>query len=111
MLVEYLPLAAITSETEKATFNEAFSALSQQSVEDLSRELAQQKLCGIKLEMVNETPLCWWCTCSQQKTEQILCSLGIVELRSLLAEQGGALCDITVFAMKNTMFLRNALGS
>ena len=88
VLVEYLPLAAVTSDTDKATFEEVFSPLSQQTMETLSEELLQQKLCGKNLEVVNETPLRWWCTCSQQKTEQILSSLGTTELRSLIEEQG-----------------------
>lgn len=90
VLVEHLPLGAITSEADKAHFEEVYSGLSQQSMKTLSEQLDRQQLCGKTIEVVNETPLVWWCTCSQQRTEQILCSLGVSELHSLIEEQGGA---------------------
>lgn len=52
-------------------------------------ELLRAALSDFKLEILEESPLEYRCTCSKERMERALISMGAAELRSLIDEQGG----------------------
>ncbi len=66
--------------------------------EDISRELTfapPETLCaewfrGLDPQILERTPLCWACSCSRERMERALLSLGEKELRTLMEEDQGA---------------------
>lgn len=53
-------------------------------------ELLRAALSDFKLELLEESPVEYRCTCSKERMERALISMGAAELRSLIDEQGGA---------------------
>lgn len=53
-------------------------------------ELLRAALPDFELEFLEESPVEYRCTCSKERMERALISLGAAELRSLIDEQGGA---------------------
>lgn len=53
-------------------------------------ELLRAALSDFKLELLEESPVEYRCTCSRERMERALISMGAAELRSLIDEQGGA---------------------
>jgi len=53
-------------------------------------ELLRAALSDFELEFLEETPVEYRCTCSKERMERALISMGAAELRSLIDEQGGA---------------------
>lgn len=53
-------------------------------------ELLRAALPDFELELLEESPVEYRCTCSKERMERALISLGAAELRSLIDEQGGA---------------------
>lgn len=53
-------------------------------------ELLRAALPDFKLELLEESPVEYRCTCSKERMERALISMGAAELRSLIDEQGGA---------------------
>ncbi len=52
--------------------------------------LLRAALPGLKLEVLEKRPIAYRCDCSRDRMERALVSLGREELRSMIAEQGGA---------------------
>ncbi|BAL00681.1 33 kDa chaperonin [Oscillibacter valericigenes Sjm18-20] len=53
-------------------------------------ELLRAALPDFKLELLEESPVEYRCTCSKERMERALISMGAAELRSLIDEKGGA---------------------
>lgn len=53
-------------------------------------ELLRAALPDFELELLEESPVEYRCTCSKERMERALISMGAAELRSLIDEQGGA---------------------
>ncbi len=53
-------------------------------------DLLRAALPDFKLELLEESPVEYRCTCSKERMERALISMGAAELRSLIDEQGGA---------------------
>ena len=56
-------------------------------------EMLKTVLSDFELEILEVSPIEYRCTCSRERTERALLSLGSRELKSILAEQGRA--DLT----------------
>ena len=50
-------------------------------------ELLERLLSGIDHHLLEQTPLSFGCSCSQTKAEQAVCSLGVTELKTIIAEE------------------------
>ena len=50
-------------------------------------ELLERLLSGIDHHLLEQTPLSFGCRCSQIKAEQAVCSLGVTELKTIIAEE------------------------
>ena len=55
--------------------------------------LLRTVLSDFEVEILERSPIAYRCYCSRQRVERALISLGVEELKEILAEQGG--CDLT----------------
>ena len=53
-------------------------------------DMLRAALPDFELEFLEESPVEYRCTCSRERMERALISMGAAELRSLIDEQGGA---------------------
>ena len=90
ILLERLPESPNSPSVTSSEFHRAYQQIYSFTDEQLLSELEKRKLCGFDLFPLEEKGLRWACRCSQQRIEQMLCSLGVSELQSIISELGEA---------------------
>lgn len=71
-------------------FQEVYSTIHTMPDHQFMEQLQHQKLCAHPLFTLEKQDVFWQCSCSAEKIDAMLCSLGIRELESILAEEGQA---------------------
>ncbi len=103
LLVEKLP------DQDSGIFHELFSGLADAELSELFAPALEGTLWGFPLEVLETRALRFACSCSRERSLDILAGLGLDELRSLLSEQGGA--ELTCnFCMEHYEFDAGDLG-
>ncbi len=98
LLVEKLP------DQQTDLFHELFSGLETAALEPVLAGVFEGELWGFPLQILENRELRFHCPCCRDRSLDILASLGIEELGSLLEEQGGAeltcnfCCEIYTFS-------------
>jgi molecular chaperone Hsp33 len=95
ILLERLPESPLNPSISSKDFFTTYQCFKELKESQLISDIKQKKLCGFDLFPLESKPLRWECKCSQEKIENMLCSLGAKEIRSLIEEQNGAsiTCD------------------
>lgn len=86
LLVERLP----GLEEDAEGFEDQVAPLRRQPLGEILLELHHDRVLGLPFERLEEVLIQHHCTCSMTRVEGTLVALGVEEMRSLLAEQGGA---------------------
>lgn len=90
-LVQLLPGAGDdTAESLEASLRAAGPVTELLKADPDPEALLRQALPGLELEVLEKSPIEYRCDCSRERMERALISLGREELRSMIAEQGGA---------------------
>jgi molecular chaperone Hsp33 len=110
VLIELLPPTNDIEALDPDGFEEKYAVLRDVSSKDLISILDSGQIIGHDLFPLEKMSTSWACTCSQERVERMLCSLGPVELRDMLEKDGQAEvnCD---FCNKTYLFDAGALGS
>lgn len=86
------PLPGCTEETLSALElrSPMFADISREMTMAPMEQLLEDWFGGLEARLLEESPLCWKCTCGRERMEKALISLGRKELQSLIDEDQGA---------------------
>ncbi|MFT4975325.1 MAG: molecular chaperone Hsp33 [Myxococcota bacterium] len=90
VLIERMPPATDLPHLTPPEFKAHYAPLRDLDGPALQEALAQQKLLGAPMLVMEERPLRWQCTCSRPRVLSMLVSLGADELQSMIEEDHGA---------------------
>src|SRR5690606_24626814 len=90
LVVERLPRPGGGEAWDAADFEATLAALDALTPDALAAEVAAGSLLGRPLDVLEERPLSWRCTCSRERVEAMLLTLGADELAEMLRDDRGA---------------------
>jgi molecular chaperone Hsp33 len=90
VFIERLPASPTRELEASAEFVVAFDPVRDMSIEAIWNAVQKRTLQGESIEILEETPVAWRCSCSQERVEAILASLPVEELTAMLKEDGQA---------------------
>lgn len=90
LLLERLPESKDHPSMTSSEFEQHFSMLSSQPVEDIMVGLAFGKLGQQSVELLENRNIHWRCSCGQERVEALLYQMGPGELQTMKDEDGGA---------------------
>ncbi len=104
VFIERLPAPAASELEASAEFVVAFDPVREMSIQSIWEAIQKRSLQGASIDILDEIPVAWRCSCGQERVEAILASLPVEELTSMLKEDGQAevVCHFCNVAYKVT---------
>lgn len=90
IFIERLPAEASRELEASAEFVVAFDPVRSMPLVETMQAIQKKMLLGFSVNILNEQPVTWRCSCGQERVEAILASLPVEELTSMLEEDGHA---------------------
>ena len=90
IFIERLPAEAGRELEASAEFVVAFDPVRSMPLAETMQAIQKKMLLGFSVNILNEQPVTWRCSCGQERVEAILASLPVEELASMLEEDGQA---------------------
>mgnify|MGYP003949411219 CR=1 FL=1 len=90
VVIERLPAAAGNELEASAEFAVAFDPVRTLGIKSLLDALQERSLLGFPIDVLDEQPVTWRCSCGQERVEAVLASLPVEEITAMLKEDGKA---------------------
>ena len=90
VVIERLPSSTVSELEASAEFAVTFDPVREMNIQDLLESIDQQSLQAIPIEVLEDQPVKWRCSCGQERVEAVLASLPVEEITSMLEEDGKA---------------------
>jgi len=90
VLLERLPASGVPEVEAAAEFAVRFDPIREQAVSSIIAALSAGSLEEAPVQVLEERPLKWRCSCGQERVEAVMASLPVAELQAMLEEDGGA---------------------
>ena len=88
LLLEKYPESPENPSATVEEFMNAYQSLDSISDSEFLFQIAQNTICGHTLFSLESKSIGWYCSCSNERIDRMLCSIGSEELRSIIEEQG-----------------------
>ena len=90
VIIERLPSPEVTALEASAEFVVTFDPVRDMNISDLLSTVHLGSLQGHNIEVLEEQPATWRCSCCQERVEAVLASLPVEEITAILEEDGKA---------------------
>ena len=90
IVIERLPSPEATALEASAEFVVTFDPVRDMNIGELLDAVQNGKLQGVEIDVLDEQPANWRCSCGQERVEAVLASLPVEEITAILEEDGKA---------------------
>ena len=90
VLIERLPAEPGRELEASAEFIVALDPVREMTIPSLFQAISTDELQGLSVQVLEEQPVSWRCSCGQERVEAVIASLPLTELTAMLQEDGRA---------------------